>query len=455
MASAEFGRTRVPPQNIEAEQSVLGAVLLDNQAAHEVTEILRPEDFYKESHREIFAATLALLDRNEPADLVTLTNELKKEGKLDRLGGAAYMASLVEAVPTAANVMHYARIVKEKAVLRDIISAATEIATGGYEEKDIEEYLDEAETKIFRISERRLSGALLPISSVIKESFRQIEENYERKQLITGLSTGFRDLDKLTAGLQGSDLVIVAGRPSMGKTSFCLNIAQHAAMISKMPVAVFSLEMARHQLAQRLLCSLARIDSSRLRTGIIDEEEWMRLTQAAGELSESPIYIDDTPQVTVLEMRAKARRLKAARGLGLVVVDYIQLMTSRGKYENREREISEISRSLKAMAKELNVPVLALSQLNRGVENRTDKRPQMSDLRESGAIEQDADIVGFIYRDEVYNKESPDRGIAEFIVAKHRNGPIGVTKLAFLAQYTRFENLAFEYPGAAMETAHA
>jgi replicative DNA helicase len=441
--------SRVPPQNNEAEQSVLGAILLDNEAAHDVTEILRPEDFYRDTHRFIFEAVLDLLDRSEPADLVTLTNELRKKGDLERIGGAAYLAELVEAVPTSASVMHHARIVKDKAVVREIIRAASDIAEKGYEgSDDVAEFLDQAERMIFGVSDVHNRNALLPIADAVKQSFTQIEKAYERKELITGLSTGFKEIDKLTSGLQNSDLIIVAGRPSMGKTSLCLNIAQHAAVHEKVPVAVFSLEMAREQLAMRLLCSDARIDSSRVRTGLLDEDEWMRLTNSAGLLSESSIFIDDTPQLTSFEMRAKARRLKSSRGLGLIVVDYLQLMSSRGKSESREREISDISRSLKAMAKELHVPVIALSQLNRGVESRNDKRPQLSDLRESGAIEQDADLVGFIYRDEVYNKETPDKGIAEFNIVKHRNGPIGSARLTFISEYTRFENLAFEYSGS-------
>ena len=438
---------RLPPQNIEAEQSVLGAILLDNEASYQVAEILVEKDFYRESHRQIFAAIRVLVEKNEPADLVTLTNELKQNSKLDAVGGVAYLAQLVEAVPTAANVEYYAKIVKDKALLREVIHAATEIVTTGYQEtSDVNDFMDTAERLIFQVSESRQGdGGLAPISSVMKDSFKQIEQNYERKELITGLATGFKDLDKLTAGLQPSDLIIIAGRPSMGKTSFCLNIAEHVALAEKETVAIFSLEMAREQLVSRLLCSEARIDSSRLRSGFIDEVEWMRLTDAAGRLSDSPIYIDDMAQVSVFEMRAKARRLKASKGLGLVIVDYLQLMKGGGKIESREREISEISRSLKALAKELNVPVIALSQLNRGVEQRQDKRPMLSDLRESGAIEQDADLVGFIYRDEVYNKETTDAGVAEFNIVKHRNGAIGMVKMSFLAQYTRFENLALEY----------
>jgi replicative DNA helicase len=437
---------RVPPQSLEAEQSVLGSILLDNEAAYQVAEILQEKDFYRENHRQIFSAILSLLDRDEPADLITLTNELKQKGDLAQVGGVTYLAQIVEAVPTAANIEYYAKIVKDKAILREVIHASTEIVTNAYQEtQDISEFLDKAEQVIFQVSESREKGGLTPISTVLKSSFKQIEKNYEQKELITGLATGFKDLDKLTAGLQPSDLIIIAGRPSMGKTSFCLNIAEHVALKEKETVAIFSLEMAREQLASRLLCSMSRIDSSRLRSGFIDEVEWMRLTDAAGLLSDSRIFIDDMSQANVFEMRAKARRLKAAKGLGLVIVDYLQLMKGAGKIESREREISEISRSLKAMAKELNVPVIALSQLNRGVESRTDKRPMMSDLRESGAIEQDADIIGFIYRDEVYNRESPDQGIAEFNVVKHRNGAIDMVRLSFLAKYTRFENLAMDY----------
>jgi replicative DNA helicase len=391
---------------------------------------------------------MSLMDRDEPADLVTLTNELKQKGDLAQVGGVTYLAQIVEAVPTSANVEYYAKIVREKAILRDVIQASTEIVQSAYQESnDIVEFLDKAEQVIFQVSESREKAGLTPIATVLKASFKQIEQNYERKELITGLATGFKDLDKLTAGLQPSDLIIIAGRPSMGKTSFVLNIAEHVALHEKESVAIFSLEMAREQLASRLLCSMAKIDSSRLRSGFIDEVEWMRLTDAAGMLSDSKIFIDDMGQANVFEMRAKARRLKSSRGLGLVIVDYLQLMRGPGKTESREREISEISRSLKAMAKELNVPVIALSQLNRGVESRTDKRPMMSDLRESGAIEQDADIIGFIYRDEVYNKETPEPGIAEFNVVKHRNGAIDMVKLAFVGKYTRFENLAVDFSG--------
>jgi replicative DNA helicase len=439
---------KVPPQNLEAEESVLGGILIENDAMNSVLDILIPEDFYKEANRKIFHCAINLFEKSEPVDLITLTNELSKNNILEEVGGATYLASLVDKVPTAANIQNYARIVREKSILRDIIRASTDIISESYNEgEDIEDFLDRTEKIIFGISERMGRSALYPIRTVIKDSFKTIERLYEKKEMIAGLPTGFKDIDKITSGLQPSDLIVVAGRPSMGKTSFCLNIASHVALKMKTAVAVFSLEMSKEQLVTRMLCSESKVDSSLLRGGAgeIKEEDWYRLTRAAGELSEAPIFIDDSPQITTLEMRAKARRLKMSQNLGLVMVDYLQLMQNRGKYESREREISDISRSLKALAKELNVPVIALSQLNRGVESRNDKRPQMSDLRESGAIEQDADLIAFIYRDELYNKDTEEKGIAEIIVAKHRNGPTGVAKLAFIAPFTKFENLAFEY----------
>lgn len=435
---------KVPPQNLEAEKSVLGGMLLDNKSAFEISEILKSKDFYIKAHRLIFDSIMNVVARDEPADLITLTDEMKGAGLLTQVGGVSYLAELVDAVPTAANIDYYAKIVQEKATLREIIHAATKIASSGYDENnDISTYLDEAEKTIFRVSEARYGDSLAPIKEIVRDSFEQIEKNYERKELITGLETGFKDLDKITSGLQASDLIIIAGRPAMGKTSFGLNIAEHIALQGREVVALFSLEMAREQLVTRLICSDARVDSSRVRSGFIDEGEWMRLTDSADRLSSAPIYIDDTPQLDIFEMRAKCRRLKMTQGLGLVVVDYLQLMS--GNADSREQEISKISRSLKAMAKELNVPVIALSQLNRGVESRQDKRPMLADLRESGAIEQDADIVGFIYRDEVYNKETVEVGIAEFNIVKHRNGPIGMVRLSFQGKYTRFENLASDY----------
>ncbi|HMQ11138.1 MAG TPA: replicative DNA helicase [Oligoflexia bacterium] len=438
--------SRVPPQNIDAEKSVLGAILLDNDSASDVLEVLSAQDFYQKSHSDIYAIITELLEKRQPADLVTLTNALNERNLLDTIGGAVYLASLVEAVPTAANVLHYARIVRDKSILRGVITAATDIVTKGYDEgTDVAAYLDQAEKVIFEVAQNQNSSQLTPIAPIIKESFIQIEQNFERKEAVTGLSSGFKEIDKMTAGLQPSDLIIIAGRPAMGKTSLCMNIAENVALGEKKGVAVFSLEMSKKQLVMRMLCSAARIDASKLKTGMLNEEEWQRLTHVAGPLSESGIYIDDTPSLSSFELRARARRMKAQTDLSLIIVDYLQLMTVKGKSESREREISEISRSLKAMAKELDVPVIALSQLNRAVESRNDKRPMLSDLRESGSIEQDADLVGFIYRDEVYNEDTEDKGIAEFNIVKHRHGPVGKVRLAFLNECTRFENLAIQF----------
>jgi len=437
---------KVPPQSIEAEQSVLGGILLENQAINAVLEILTGADFYNGGHRKIFDAVTDLSDRGEPSDLITLSNLLKDRGQLDQVGGMAYLASLVDSVPSAANIAYYCRIVKEKAVLRSLIATATEIlqktyATSG---SDLDTILDEAEHAIFEISENKIRPSFYTMKDVVKDSFRKIEKLAEKKDLITGVPTGFDKLDEITSGLQNSDLIIIAGRPSMGKTAFALNIAQNAALKSGIAVAVFSLEMAKEQLVFRMLASEARVDSQRLRKGFLGEMDWPKLVKASSDLSEAQIFIDDSPGITVLEMKAKARRLKADAGLGLIILDYLQLMKGGAYKESREQEISEISRSLKGLAKELNVPVIALSQLNRKVEDRTDRRPQMADLRESGAIEQDADVIAFIYRDEVYNKseDNPEKGIAEIIVGKQRNGPTGKVKLAFLEKYTCFENLA-------------
>ena len=436
--------TKVPPQNVEAEQSVLGGILLENESLYKALEFLTEQDFYKPSHQKIFRALISLSEGGKPADLVTLTQELKTMGLLNEVGGSSYLASLINNVPTAANVLYYAKIVREKALLRNLISVATEIVSKGYQEggSDLDSLLDTAEQSIFNVSNRRYKAGFTPIREIVKSSFKVIEHLYERKESITGVSSGFEELDRLTSGFQASDLIIIASRPSMGKTSFALNIAQHAAIQAKVPSAFFSLEMSKEQLVMRMLTSLAKVDASRLRIGRLQETDWPKLTKAAGQLSEAPIFIDDTSALSVLEIRAKCRRLLVEHKIGLVVVDYLQLM--RGLYysESREKEISEISRGLKALAKELSVPVIALSQLNRAVENRNDKRPQMADLRESGAIEQDADIIGFIYRDEVYDKNSDWKGTAEFIVSKQRNGPTGIVRLAFLQQYTTFENLA-------------
>jgi len=429
---------------MEAEQSVLGGILLDNQALNAAQEILSDSDFYSDAHKKIFRAMQDLADRGEPVDLITLSDHLRDKKQLDQVGGAAYLASLVDSVPSAANISYYAKIVREKAILRSLISSATDILTKSYEQaSEVDDILDEAEHAIFEISQNKIRRSFYPLKEIIKDSFRTIERLYESKELITGVPTGFDKFDELTSGLQRSDLIIIAGRPSMGKTAFALNIARHAAVESNIPVAIFSLEMSKEQIAMRLLSSTAKVDSQRIRKGFLGEMDWPKLTNAAGLLSEAPLFIDDTPALTVLEMKAKSRRLKAEHGLGLIIIDYLQLMRGTAYRESREQEISEISRSLKALAKELNVPVIALSQLNRKVEDRTNRRPQMADLRESGAIEQDADVIVFIYRDEVYNKseDNPKKGIAEIIIAKQRNGPISTVELAFLEKYTSFENL--------------
>jgi len=436
---------RLPPQSLEAEVSVLGGVLLENEALNRVLEILNPGDFYRESHRKVFSAILMLYERNEPADLITLSEVLKNRGELEEVGGIEYLNSLVNSVPTAANISYYAKIVKEKGILRKLINRATEIITQGYGDSgDVDELLDRAERSIFEISEDRIRPSFYPIKDIIKSSFKTIEKLFDKRQLITGVPTGFSKLDEMTSGFQPSDLIIIAGRPSMGKTAFALNIAQHAAIQGGVTAAIFSLEMAKEQLALRMLCSEAKMDAHLLRGGFLSESDWPKLTRAAGSLSEAPIFIDDTPGLTALEMRAKSRRLKIEQNLGLVIVDYLQLMRGRADMERREQEISDISRSLKALAKEINVPVVALSQLNRRVEDRGDKMPQLADLRESGAIEQDADVIIFLYRDEVYNKseDNPNKGKAQIIIGKQRNGPTGKLELVFLDKYTRFEEMS-------------
>jgi len=380
--------------------------------------------------------------KGEAIDLVTVTERLRGRGKLDQVGGVTYLSMLVDSIPTAANIISYARIIKEKSILRLMIDAATSIVGRCYGDiDDVDELVDVAERTIFEVAEKRVNPAFSPIETIVKDSFKAIERLYESPDLIAGVPSGFTDLDKMTTGFQNSDLIIIAGRPSMGKTAFALNIAQHAAISGERPVAVFSLEMSKEQLVIRMLCSEAEVDAHKLRSGFLAQTDWPKLTRGAGILSEAPIFIDDTPAMTVLEMRAKARRLKAEQNLGLIIVDYLQLMRGHKNMDSREREISEISRSLKALAKELNIPVLALSQLNRGVESRQDKRPQLSDLRESGALEQDADVILFVYRDEVYDKDNPDnKGMAEIIVGKQRNGPVGIVRLRFLHQFTAFKN---------------
>ena len=445
MRETDLSLYKLPPQNIEAEQSVLGSILLENSAINRVLEVLSAGDFYSEAHRKIFNVAVELSEKNEPVDLITLSNALKDKNMLDSVGGTTYLASLVDNVPSAANAANYSKIVKEKAILRGLITSATEIIDNCFETgSDVDNILDKAEHSIFEISENKVRQNFFPIRDIVKDSFKSIEDLFSRQQLITGVPTGFEKIDDLTAGLQKSELIIIAGRPSMGKTAFALNIALHAAMEDQIPAAIFSLEMYKEQLAFRLLSSEAKVDSQRLRKGFLGETDWPKLTMAAGRLSEAPLFIDDTPAITVLEMKAKSRRLKADSGLGLIVVDYIHLMRSGNYRDSREQEISEISRSLKALAKELRVPVVALSQLNRKVEDRTNRRSQMADLRESGAIEQDADVIAFIYRDEVYNKsdDNIDKGTAEIIIAKQRNGPTDTVKLAFIDKYTSFENLS-------------
>jgi len=435
---------KVPPQNVEAERAVIGGLLIDPDAANKVIEFLQSEDFYRENHKVIFDAIVSLYQKNEPADIVTVTNELRSLGTLEKAGGASYLSAIVDSTPTAANIVHYAKIVHEKAILRRLITGATEITEMGYSDSlvDVDDLLDRAEGIIFEIAQRRFKPSFYAVKDIVKDSFKTIEELYERKDVVTGIPSGFKELDRLTSGFQKSDLIVVAGRPSMGKTALALNMVVNAALETGISAAIFSLEMSKEQLMMRLLCSEARVDASKLRSGFLSEADWPKLTRAAGLLSETKIFIDDSPAMNVLEMRAKARRLQKEHNLGMVVVDYLQLVKGIGAAESREREISEISRSLKALAKELNVPVIAISQLNRAVENRTDKRPQLADLRESGSIEQDADVVMFVYRDEFYNKDSDEKGIAEIIIGKQRNGPTGRVKLAFLAPYTRFENLA-------------
>ena len=452
MNEADFSSHKLPPQHIEAEQSVLGGILIENEAINRVTEILDADDFYRDAHHKIFNALINLSERDEPADLITLTNELRKIDQLDSIGGASYLASLIDSVPTSANIEYYAKIVKEKAILRKLIQTSTEIITQSYEDRgDVEGFLDEAERAIFEISEKRVRPSFYPIREIVKASFATIEKLFQKKEAVTGVPSGFRELDRMTAGFQPSDLIIIAGRPSMGKTAFCLDVAEYAAIDNKIPVAIFSLEMSKEQLVIRMLCSQAHVEGTRLRTGYLNESDWPKLTIAAGNLSEAPIYIDDTAALSALELRAKARRLKADRGLGMVIVDYLQLMKGRARVESRQQEISEISRSLKALAKELNIPVIAVSQLSRKTEERTGNRPQLSDLRESGAIEQDADLILFIYRDEIYNRseDNPNRGKAEVIIGKQRNGPIGKIDLAFLDKFTTFKDL---YKGEAENT---
>lgn len=430
---------RVPPQNIEAEQAVLGAILRDADALITAMERISHEDFYRPTHQRIFETMVELSDENEPIDLITLTARLKNKGALEEIGGVRYLSELAGAVPTAANIDYYAAIVEEKSMLRRLIRAATQIVTSGFASSDdVSTLLSDAEQRIFEISQRRNSNGFTSIRDVLMEVFERIEFLYSHKGGATGIPSGFPDLDKMTSGFQRSDLIIVAARPSVGKTAFALNIAQNVGVRAKETVAIFSLEMGAAQLVQRMICAEANVDAGRLRTGHLEPEDWEKLTMAIGALSESQIYIDDSASVTVADIRAKCRRLKQERGLGMILIDYLQLIHGRGRGDNRQQEVSEISRTLKQIARELNVPVIALSQLSRGVEQRQDKRPMLSDLRESGSIEQDADIVAFLYRDDYYDKESEKKDTIEIIIAKQRNGPVGTVELAFLKNFNKF-----------------
>ncbi len=434
---------KVPPHDIEAEQAVLGSMLMDKDAVIAAIEVLKAEAFYREDDKAIYEAILALYNRSEPIDIITLKEELSSMGKLDKIGGLEYLAQLPEKVPTTANVQKYIHIVEEKAILRSLIKTANEIIELGYTPtEDVEDIMDNAEKKIFGIIQNRNQKGYVPIKDILVDTFSQLEQLYNQKQHITGVPTGFSDLDYKTAGLHNSDLILIAARPAMGKSAFALNIASYAAVKSNVPVAVFSLEMSKEQMVNRILCSEAMVDSNKLRTGKIEEEDWVKIASSIGPLSEAPIYIDDTPGISIMEIRAKCRKLKLEKNIGLVIIDYLQLVQGSNKRGgSREQEISEISRSLKILAKEINVPVIALSQLSRAPEQRPDHRPMLSDLRESGAIEQDADIVMFLYRDDYYNEESEKKNIAEVIIAKHRAGSTGTVELLWLGNYTKFANI--------------
>ncbi len=434
---------KIPPHDIDAEQAVLGSMLTDKDAVAEAIETLKEEDFYRDDNKAIFEAVLNLYSKSEPVDIITLKDELESMGKFEQVGGFEYLANLPDKVPTTANVQKYIKIVEEKSLLRNLIKTANEIIDLGYSStEDVEDIMDNAERKIFDIMQRKSQKGYTPIKDVLVESFTKLEELYNRKQHITGVPTGFVELDYKTAGLHGSELILVAARPAMGKTAFALNIATNAALRGNVPVAIFSLEMSKDQLVNRILCGEAMVDSNKVRTGKLEEDDWVKLAGAIGPLSEAEIYIDDTPGISIMEIRTKCRKLKMEKNIGLVVIDYLQLVQGSNKRSgSREQEISEISRSLKILAKEINVPVIALSQLSRAVEQRPDHRPMLSDLRESGAIEQDADIVMFLYRDDYYNKESEKKDIAEVIIAKQRGGSTGTVELLWMGNYTKFVNL--------------
>ena len=449
MADDQIDKLRLPPHSVEAEQSLLGGLLIDNEAIDKIADLMSEVDFYRHDHRLIYHHISKVIEANQPADIITVGESLEKSDELKNVGGIAYLGMLAENTPTSANIRGYAQIIRERSIMRSLAMVGSDIAESAYspQGRDAQQLLDESEAKIFQIAEsgKRDNIGFSDIQHLLPKVVESVEERMQNASDVTGMPTGFTDLDKMTSGLQPSDLIIIAGRPSMGKTSLALNMAEHVAIEKKMPVAVFSMEMASMQLTTRLIGSVGRVDQHKMRTGQLDDDDWEKLTDSLGQLNEAPIHIDEGSALNTFEVRARARRLQRQVGqLGLIVIDYIQLMSApTGKQtENRATEISEISRSLKSLAKELNVPVVALSQLNRSVEQRVDKRPVMSDLRESGAIEQDADVIMFIYRDEVYNPESPDKGLAEILLAKQRNGPVGVVKLTFLGQYTRFENYA-------------
>jgi replicative DNA helicase len=443
MSSTDPWLQKVPPHNLDAEQSILSAILIDNNTLPEVLEVLSQKDFYRDAHAKIFKAMEELFERNEPVDLITLANLLKERGALEAIGGASYLAALVDTVPMATNASHYAKIIQEKATLRRLIERAASIATRCLDDKgNVDEILDFAEQSIFEISENKVKPSFYALKDILTDTYKAVEDAYENKAMVTGVPTGFKDLDKITAGFQPGELIVIAGRPGMGKTALALNLAQNACQQSQNPVAIFSLEMSKEQLALRMLSAAAGVDSSRMRGGFLSQNDLHNINQAAGMLYDIPLFIDDTPAISSLEIRAKARRMKMNEGLSMVVIDYLQLMKSRSSAERRDLEISEMSRSLKALAKELSIPVVTLSQLNRKVEERTNKRPVLSDLRESGAIEQDADVILFIYREALYNKDlDPEkRGLAELIVAKQRNGPTGTINLTFSDTCTRFRD---------------
>jgi replicative DNA helicase len=448
---SEVFSDRIPPQNVEAEQAVIGAIFLEPTSLILTSEILIPEDFYRQAHQKIFQVMIKLNDKGKAVDLITVMEDLSAANELEEVGGVSYLSEIAASVPTAANVEFYARIVEEKSLLRRLIRTATNIAQDGYAREDeVEELLSEAEKSIMEVASRKNTGAFQNIKDVLVRTYDNIESLHNRKGDVTGIPTGFAELDRMTAGFQRNDLIIVGARPSVGKTAFALNIAQNVATKTEENVAIFSLEMGSEQLVMRMLCAEGNINAQNLRTGALTDEDWRKLTMAMGSLSNSGIYIDDTPGIRIAEIRSKCRRLKQENGLGMIMIDYLQLIQGNGSSrDNRQQEVSEISRSLKQLARELQVPVIALSQLSRGVEQRQDKRPMMSDIRESGSIEQDADIVAFLYRDDYYDKESEDKNIIEIIIAKQRNGPVGTVQLAFVKEYNKFVNLERRFDGEA------